>query len=265
MTLADMTFERWRSLDLAAARRFAADAAVRVGGRLLTAETVEHLGEPFHRVRIGREGQEFALIPGGRVRLGFDPEAWRPTPAQEADYAESLEEGFGCEPDLRAHLAGELSPVRTVELATVLMAVRDEVAPEPPDDMPAALAARGLRLPGADEWEHACGAGARTLFRWGDECPLGEPSYGDGGIRHEPNAFGLRIAYDSYAAELSEDRGSVHGGDGGAAVCGGYGDLLGWLPLATAHRNPGMAEFAYGPDGAYAWDCFTVRPVLTLP
>lgn len=156
-----------------------------------------------------------------------------------------------------------------MEVPTVWMAVEAEAAPEladgPAASPAASPAARGLRLPGADEWEHACGAGARTLFRRGDECPLDEAPYGAGGIRHEPNAFGLRIAYDSYAAELSNDRGAVHGGDGGTAVCGGYGSLLGWLPLATAHRNADMAEFAYGPDGEYAWDSLSVRPVLMLP
>lgn len=132
--------------------------------------------------------------------------------------------------------------------------------------MPAVPAGRGLRMPGADEWEHAYGAGARTLFRWGADCPFDEPSYGSGtgGPRCEPNAFGLRIAYDSYAAELSGDPGAVHGGDGGESVCGGSGDLWAWLTPATANRNPAMAEFVYGPDGAYAWDAFSVRPVLGL-
>ncbi|MEU3725600.1 hypothetical protein [Streptomyces sp. NPDC031705] len=265
MDLAGLTFERWRSLDLDAVRRLAGEAASGVGGRVRRIETVRHLGAPLHRVLIEREGRDFALVPGGRVRLGFDPQAWRPTPEQEADYAESLAEGFGFAPDLTSHLAGELSPVRTVELATVLMAVEDEALTGPPDDVPAGLAGQGLRLPSADEWEHACGAGARTLFRWGDTCPLDEEPYGGGGIRHEPNAFGLHIAYDSYTAELSGDREAVHGGDAGSAACGGYGRLMGWLPLATAQRNPGTAEFVYGPEGEDVWDDFSVRPVLTLP
>jgi formylglycine-generating enzyme required for sulfatase activity len=29
----------------------------------------------------------------------------------------------------------------------------------------------GLRLSTPDEWEYACGAGASTLFRWGDDTP----------------------------------------------------------------------------------------------
>ncbi|ARE72971.1 hypothetical protein B6R96_02645 [Streptomyces sp. Sge12] len=266
MSLAELTLDRWRSLDPATAARIAHEAASQVGGRVVLLDAVEHLGGPLHRVRIEREGQEFALVPGGTVRLGFDPDAFVPTPAQSADYAESAEEGYGygC-PDLTSYLADVLSPPRTATLATVLMAVEDEALTACPDDMPAALAARGLRMPGADEWEHACGAGAGTLFRWGNECPLDQPSYGGGdGPRHEPNAFGLHIAYDSYGTELSGDPTAVHGGDGGEAVCGGYGDLLGWLPLATANRNPYAAEFTYGPDGVGMYEEFSTRPVLSL-
>src|SRR5205807_2139013 len=35
-----------------------------------------------------------------------------------------------------------------------------------------ALAADGFRLPTSDEWEHACAAGSRTFWRWGDHPPL---------------------------------------------------------------------------------------------
>ncbi|MFI1066910.1 hypothetical protein ACH4TC_34115 [Streptomyces spororaveus] len=265
MSLADLTLDRWRSFDRATAERVAHEAAAQVGGRVVLLDAVGHLGGPLHRVRVEREGREFALVPGGTVRLGFDLDAWEPTPAQAADYAESADEGYGYgHPDLKSYLADVLSPPRTATLATVLMAVEDEHLTGCAADLPAALAARGLRIPGADEWEHACGAGADTLFRWGNECPLDEPSYGSGGPRHEPNAFGLHIAYDSYRTELSGDPTAVHGGDGGEAVCGGYGTLLGWLPLATANRNPYAAEFAYGPDGAGMYEAFSTRPVLSL-
>ncbi|MFK0043718.1 hypothetical protein ACIQU4_06375 [Streptomyces sp. NPDC090741] len=265
MSLADLTLAHWRSLDRAAAGRVAHEAAAQAGGRVVLLDTVDHLGGPLHRVRIEREGQEFALVPGGPVRLGFDLDAWVPTAAQLADHEESRAEGYGYELGLKDYLAEVLGPVRTAALATVLMAVEDETLAERPDATADALAARGLRLPSADEWEHACGAGAGTLFRWGNECPLDEPSYGgDGGLRHGPNAFGLHIAYDSYGAELSGDPTAVHGGDGGEAVCGGYGDLLAWLPLATANRNPSMAEFVYGPDGEGMYEEFSTRPVFSL-
>ncbi|AUY48961.1 formylglycine-generating enzyme family protein [Streptomyces sp. CB01881] len=265
MSLADLSLDRWRSYDLPAAHATARAVADAVGGRVIAVEAVDHLGARLHRVRLDRGGQEFALVPGGRLVLGFDLEAWQPTPEQAADYAESEAEGFGLGPDLRAHLAQVLSPRRTVTLPTVLMAVQDEELTEPPADMPAVLAARGLRLPSADEWEHACGAGAGTLFRWGDECPLDRIPYGDAdGPHRQPNAFGLRIAYDTYRTELSSDVTAVHGGDGGESVCGGYGRLLAWLPLATANRNPYTAELFHGPEGEGLFQDLSVRPVLAL-
>ncbi|GAA1927060.1 hypothetical protein GCM10009716_38910 [Streptomyces sodiiphilus] len=236
-----------------------------MSGRVAGVETVEHLGARLHRVRVERNGREFALIPGGTVTLGLDLDVWQPTPGQAADYAESLGQGFGGGPDLRAYLAQVLSPRRCVTLAAVLMAVENENLTELPADMPAALAARGLRMPTSDEWEHACGAGAGTLFRWGDECPLDEIPYGhDTGPQRQLSALGLRIAYDTYSVELTSDVTAVHGGDGGESVCGGYGTLLAWLPLATANRNPSTAEFVYSPDGDGLCEDFSTRPVLPL-
>ncbi|MGW4444947.1 hypothetical protein [Streptomyces sp. NPDC004682] len=265
MTLDDLDFAGWRSLDASTARRLAEETARRVGGSVSEVGVGEHLGGPWHRVLVERDGQEFALIPGGRVAVGFDLVAWHPTAEQAADHAESLAQGLAYGPDLRAHLARVLSPRRTVTVPTVLMAVEAEALTEPPADLPDALAARGLRMPSADEWEHACGAGAGTLFRWGDACPLDRVPYDDSTGPHlDRNAFGLRIAYDTYSAELSQDPGAVHGGDGGESVCGGYGMFLGWLPLATANRNPSMADFVHGEDGADMWEDFSTRPVLPL-
>ncbi|MCX2182705.1 hypothetical protein KV205_19560 [Streptomyces sp. SKN60] len=266
MSLADLTFDEWRSFDLPTARRVAQQAADLVDGRVVAVEPVEHLGAPMHRVRIERNAQEFALVPGGTLILGFDLDSYQPSAEQAADYQESLEQGFGFGPDLRAHLARLLSPRRRVALASVLMAVEDENLTDPPADMPAALAARGLRMPNADEWEHACGAGASTLFRWGDDCPLDRTPYGaPDGPHHQPNALGLHIAYDTYRTELTSDVTAVHGGDGGESECGGYGNLLGWLPLATANRNPFLAtEFVYAPDGEDMYEDFSTRPVLAL-
>ncbi|MCK8679088.1 hypothetical protein [Streptomyces lichenis] len=269
MSLADLTLARWRSFDASAAHRLAREAADLVDGRVVAVETVEQLGGPLHRVCVERGGRRFALVPGGPVSLGFDPDRWTSAPGQEADYARSAEQGYGRGPDLRAHLALELSPARTAVLPAVLMAVEDEGVEDRVADslaeLPGALAVEGLRLPSADEWEHGCGAGAGTLFRWGDDCPLDRDPCGDPSGPHQGlNAFGLRIAYDTYRAELSTDPGSVHGGDGGESVCGGYGALLGWLPLATAHRNAAMAEFVRGPEGEDVGDGLSLRPVLDL-
>ena len=108
--------------------------------------------------------------------------------------------------------------------------------------------------------------GVTTVF--GQSLPsalfLATPRVGIRQIGYRTDAFGLRIAHDTYSTELTSDTSEVRGGDGGESVCGGYGHLLAWLPLATAHTHPDTAEFVYGEDGDGLYEDFTVRPVLTL-
>ncbi|MFE4455373.1 hypothetical protein [Streptomyces sp. NPDC056796] len=267
MSLADLTLARWRGLDPAAARRHAEEAARRVGGRLVRLDTSARPDPVRHRAVIERAGQRYALIPGGEVAVGYDVDAWRPSPGTLASYREeSLAAGYGFETDPRAELARVMTPPRTVALPAVLMALEPGKLPEPPSLVAALYAEDGLRLPRPDEWEHACGAGAGTLFRWGDDVPEDAAPYGGGTGPHQlPNPFGLRIASDVYdSAEMTADPGSVYGGDGGAAVCGGYGTLLAWLPLATANRNPGTAELLHGPEGEDLFEEFNARAVIDL-
>lgn len=265
MSFADLSLARWRTFDLPTARATAEQAADQVGGRLIAVETFEHLGFELHRARIDRQGQEFALIPGGVTTLGFDVRAWEPTPEQSADFADSAEEGYGYGLDLRSYLTEVLSPRRTVTVPTVFMAVDSEPMEDSLTDFATELIGRGLRVPSADEWEHACGAGADTLFRWGNDCPLDRIPYNDAdGPQNQLNAFGLRIAHDTYSMELTREGTEIRGGDGGESVCGGYGFLLGWLPLATANRNPFMAEYILGPEGEGIDGEFTIRPVIDL-
>ncbi|MFE7189871.1 hypothetical protein [Kitasatospora sp. NPDC057541] len=263
--LATLTFAAWRRLDRTAASRLATQIAGSVGGRLDRVEEVEHLGAPLHRVLVERGGRMFALIPGGRVTVGFDTASWRPSAELLASYREeSVSQGFG-DGDLHAHLARVLSPRRTVTVPTLLMAVEGEPLEEEPADLPAVLADEGLRLPTPDEWEHGCGAGAHTLFRWGDECPLDRIPYGpEPGPHTGPNAFGLRIAHDTYSSEITSDTGAIYGGDGGESVCGGYGTVLAWLPLATANRHPDLAAMVFDEDGDYCTEDLSARPVLAL-
>jgi hypothetical protein len=125
------------------------------------------------------------------------------------------------------------------------------------------LAETGFRFPTSDEWEYACGAGANTLFRWGDHVPcdryptdispeeaawrrqwvlsggkLEYPTHGfssDWNLHLRPNAFGLSIAFDPYKYELTDEPGITRGGDGGCTICGGAGFFVGWMTLATAY------------------------------
>ncbi|GAA3446388.1 3'-5' exonuclease [Planomonospora venezuelensis] len=62
-----------------------------------------------------------------------------------------------------------------------------------------------------------------------------------------PNLYGLHVAYDSYQVEPTADEHVVCGG--GESLCGGYGHLLGWLPLTTAHRRSALAGPLHGEDG----------------
>ncbi len=91
----------------------------------------------------------------------------------------------------------------------------------------AQLAGAGQRLLTPDEWEHACGAGATTLFRWGDACPPGTvPRPAGTGPHREPNAWGLEIGQDPYRAERTADPTVICGGDGGGMIHGGAGWFL---------------------------------------
>lgn len=93
----------------------------------------------------------------------------------------------------------------------------------------------GFRSPTSDEWEFACAAGARTLWRWGNDCPTHRYPYEktEDDFNRRPNAFGLTIAFDDYSPELCED-GINRGGDGGGSTCGGAGYVSSWLTLASA-------------------------------
>ena len=115
----------------------------------------------------------------------------------------------------------------------------------------AALAADGLRLLTADEWEHACAAGTRTLWRWGDACPGDHEPYGTVTFAElrRPNAFGLAIAQNPYEWEYVADPSQMRGGDGGDALCGGYGAVAAWLALASPYRWPMFDDDCYLEQG----------------
>jgi hypothetical protein len=130
-------------------------------------------------------------------------------------------------------------------------------------ELAADLAISNFRFPTSDEWEFACGSGAKTLFRWGDHVPcdryptdispeeaawrrqwvlsagkLELPVEGfssDWKTHRQPNAFGLLIASNPYHYELTAEIGTTRGGDGGGMICGGVGFFVGWLTLATAY------------------------------
>jgi hypothetical protein len=203
----------------------------------------------------------FALIPGGKITLGYDRRhPFVPTEAQLRDWQATAEE-YGW--SLKSFFHRCLTPLRRVELAPFLLEVKavewDEILHSLPgiekDDsqgvtlsrVVAVLARGGFRPPTSDEWEHACAAGSRTLFRWGDGCPTGcypvDPPHrrrgaSDWNPHRQPNAFGLQLPSTGYEMELTLAADSKEviprGGDGGSTTCGGAGFFAGWLCLASS-------------------------------
>jgi hypothetical protein len=234
---------------------------------------VHQCGDQRRHVAFFRwEDARFALIPGGDVTLGYDRTAtFVPSPGQRESWA-GTEEEYGTK--LHPYLDHYLTALRRVTLLPFLFETHvREVAPT--DLGP-------FRLPTFDEWEYACGGGARTLFRWSNDCPtdrypLEEPRFlsrlrdPHWDLHLRPNAFGVRIASNPYETEYclkpGEGGGRVvaRGGDGGGTICGGVGFFAGWIPLATAYYDIDLnGEGEYGQAGATDFDD-RCRRALTLP
>ncbi|MEK4043027.1 SUMF1/EgtB/PvdO family nonheme iron enzyme [Paenibacillus sp. FSL H8-0048] len=130
----------------------------------------------------------------------------------------------------------------------------------------------GFTLPTEDEWEYLYGAGVRTLFPWGDEIDTSmrlrhvsgssEANAEDPYPLELPNAFGLCFPGDPYKKELVLTEGGItgKGGDGGSNLHGGQGVALGYLPTATAFRDPYESELEWED----LLDCLVYRRVVRL-
>lgn len=314
VSLADLQVSDWTAFDENEASGYCADLAAALPLPVTFKEIRDHgyAGRSFRLALFEHDGATFSLLPGGEVRLGFDPEDLRLTEEQEASYRESAEElQIGL--DLRGFIDSVTTAPRLVQVEPLLVEVRvretglEPISPETPEvkrllkDHPAGnaelhaddvitrinrrqdgsiaawriirpphseivsdLEAQGCRLLTGDEWEYACGAEARTLFRWGDFFPCDRyptdstpeerrratlwalsagripfvPDEPDWTLHLEPNLFGLEIAQSPYDWETVAEERSVRGGDGGVNICGGVGFFMGWLPLASAYCDP---------------------------
>ena len=184
---------------------------------------------------------KFALIPGGEVTLSYNREhPFSPTTAQIESWQETQEE-YGAA-DLSDFLNDTLTPRRVVTLRPFLMetTLLDTESGVSLDKNLWESRSLGFRLPTSDEWEWACGAGAQSLWRWGDDCPMdGYPfdyrrASAAWNLHRQPNAFGLHIADDDYHQEICEGN-VLRGGNGGVNTCGGVGFLAAWLTLTSAY------------------------------
>src|SRR5262245_53612135 len=135
----DLTFDRWDRMApkerVALARRLAGELP---GGFTLRSVRLCRLGGQKHYVATYEfEGASFALIAGGKVTLGHDPDRpWEPT-QEELESWQGTAEEYGIERTLREHVAAATLKPRTVRLRPFLMeTTAGEVGWEPasPED-----------------------------------------------------------------------------------------------------------------------------------
>ncbi|GIJ45726.1 hypothetical protein Val02_26120 [Virgisporangium aliadipatigenens] len=299
-----MNLAGWESADGAAVRAHVAAVAERTGAAPLRVHRRRYGTRLLWNATFALGDAVFALVPGGEVGLGHDPATFTPTraelgsfrcaddpsapdplagwslesptddppdpvlPGQLALFPGAAPPSPGPPRDLWAYLKGALTPPRRVVLPTLLVAV--EPVRCPPGWTHAGvvrtLAARGMRLPTPDEWEHARAAGARTLFPWGERFPA-PGSRGPvfrlpgGGVvdRTDGEALGLRYL-GSEADELTADPDEVRGSEGGVAGCGGMPLFYHLLPEASAFRDAAqVARHRAGEGWRKAY-----RPVLAV-
>jgi hypothetical protein len=206
-------------------------------------------------------GVLFAFLPGGRMTLGYDKNVpFVPSAFQLKSWQEETVGKHYITDALEVFLEKALLPIRIVNLQPMLFQV---VATNPATlsrfrggknifhppihraDILALLAEEGFRLPSSDEWEYACGAEARTLFRWGNDTPQSPPQSeapmsmghipGEWDLHLKPNAFGLFIGNSSFKWEFCTESEYMRGGDGGSAECAGVGVFAEWLVFATSY------------------------------
>jgi formylglycine-generating enzyme required for sulfatase activity len=270
---ADLTAEVWLAQTGPAATGLAQSLAAEHDLRFAGLSQQEYAGRAHRVALFDRAGMLFALVPGGEARLGYDGGSFAATPEQAESYAESAQE-YGL-PPMHEYLETMTSPRRSVELPAMLVAVEpfsvyaaidldeeDEVE-ESYEDAVERVQAMGLRLSTPDEWEYACGAGASSLFRWGNSTPDAVyPVSSTDGPHTEVNLWGLKIGQDPYNHEMTSVPEIVCGGDGGTIVCGGNGYFLGWLTLATAYRDAWFGSWLLSDEGYL--DEILVRPVISL-
>lgn len=194
-----------------------------------------------HVARVTRRPKA-VKVPALLVETTAGEVGWEPVKLSDSAVREMLRQGRGASRMTRYSDDGSCLRVVCGADGTVT-AARGQARTHA--GLSALLKKDGFRFPTVDEWEHLCGAGAETLFRWGDHAPCDRYPVGKPGrwnLHRRPNAFGLTIASDPYKFELTATTGTTRGGDGGHYACGGAGFFISWLTLATAYFEPDTCE-----------------------
>jgi hypothetical protein len=223
----------------------------------LPTNPLEHIAKATLRPRKAR-------LPARLMEATAQEVGWEPVAADDPEVREIVREHFGKKGSRsrKVNISRGDSSLRVERDEDGTIRAQRSLAPTH-KELAARLAQAGFRFPTSDEWEYACGAGAPTLFRWGDHVlcdryptdispaqaawrrrwvlsggKLQKPPGGftsDWDLHRRPNAFGITIAVDPYKFELVAEPDITRGGDGGSSICGGAGFFIGWLTLATAY------------------------------
>src|SRR5262249_51121982 len=151
-------------------------------------------------------GASFALVPGrSDAALGYDrTRPYRPTQAQVND-RQIVQEEYGF--TIGEFLDQSCTSLRHALVAPLLIesAARRLNYRQSGDNQAEGYArareycGSAFRLLTSDEWEYACSGGTRTLFRWGDECPVSHAlDDKEFDLHKRPNAFGLTFNSSTY-------------------------------------------------------------------